>query len=617
MFIKKNEKSNGEGKIYTHYRLCESIRIGKATRHNNLLHLGTLDNLEKDEIKSLANAIESSFLGEASLFETYSPKIEILATEFASKLKEKRKSGTTIDANLNKEVLRQDKDLVTIDLNSIEDEDGREIGAEWLCLQALNELNLGSFFEKLHWDTDKINNALTLIISRAVKPASEHKTAQWIEHNSAITELIFKEHKSFSHQQLYKIGDEIFKHKEALGNFLSKQTNELFNITDKIVFYDLTNTYFEGRKVGSELAKYGRSKEKRSDAKLVSLALVINTEGFVKQSKIYSGNIYEAETLIDVIEALNESKTTPKPLIVMDAGISTKDNLSLLKKNGYDYLCVTRSKLKDFTVVDTENSVDVIEDNRGNKIALTQVTKPDCTDQYMHIKSEQKAVKEISMEINYCKKFEAELDNLIKRVNAAKGRIKSVEKVYERLGRIKERYPSTHTQYVINVEKKETIVTNISYKRIENKDKKQEPGVYFIRTSIKENDQKVIWKIYNTLTEIEATFRTLKCELNIRPVYHQKDERTEAHIHLAILAYTLVNTIRYKLKQNKIHYSWESIVALMNTQKYVVTTLKNDKDEMIMIKKCTKPISKVLEIYKATNYKHKPMNAKKFVFPQK
>ena len=146
-------------------------------------------------------------------------------------------------------------------------------------------------------------------------PASEHKTAHWLDTNTARTQLLFNETKTFSHEHLYRIGDDLFKHKDELSNFLSNKTSELFNLTDKIIFYDLTNTYFEGRKVGSKLSKFGRSKEKRSDAKLVSLAMSINAEGFPKNSKIYNGNIFEGDTLINVIEELNQDKKDTKPLI--------------------------------------------------------------------------------------------------------------------------------------------------------------------------------------------------------------------------------------------------------------------------------------------------------------
>jgi transposase len=155
------------------------------------------------------------------------------------------------------------------------------------------------------------------------------------------------------------------------------KTNELFDIKDKIVFYDLTNTYFEGRKVGSELAQFGRSKEKRSDCKLVSLALVVNAEGFVKYSKIYEGNIYEAHTLASIVDALAiNTSLSAKPVVVMDAGISEEANLKMLKEKGYDYLCVTKAKLKEYTEVNPATQPIEISDKRGHKISLTLVKKP-------------------------------------------------------------------------------------------------------------------------------------------------------------------------------------------------------------------------------------------------
>ncbi|TAG23007.1 MAG: hypothetical protein EAZ38_04415 [Cytophagales bacterium] len=137
-----------------------------------------------------------------------------------------------------------------------------------------------------------------------------------------------------------------------------------------------------------------------------------------------------------------------------------------------------------------------------------------------------------------------------------------------------------------------------------------------MRTSIKETGEKLIWDIYNTLTEIEATFRVLKTELNIRPVFHQKDERTMAHIQLGILAYMIVNTIRHKLKAANIHHDWRNITRIMNTQKIVKTSFKNEKGKVIIIKKCSEPITEALEIYQATKYKPKPFSMKKYVLPQ-
>jgi transposase len=129
----------------------------------------------------------------------------------------------------------------------------------------------------------------------------------------------------------------LYKQKTAIEKGLSVKTNELFDLQDKIIFYDLTNTYFEGRKAGSKIAQYGRSKEKRSDAKLVAMAAVINAEGFLKYSRIYQGNISDNKTLSKTISELSAhtSQTDRKPVIVMDAGIMTEDNAKMLKQQGH------------------------------------------------------------------------------------------------------------------------------------------------------------------------------------------------------------------------------------------------------------------------------------------
>ena len=150
--------------------------------------------------------------------------------------------------------------------------------------------------------------------------------------------------------------------------------NELFDIEDRIMLYDLTNTYFEGRKQGSVLAKFGRSKEKRSDAKLVVLALVVNPEGFIKYSAILEGNMSDPATLEAMIEKLRikTSSSANKALIVMDAGIATEDNLKMVKDKGYDYLCVTRSSMKNY-IVKVGATTLIITDNKKQKIELCRV----------------------------------------------------------------------------------------------------------------------------------------------------------------------------------------------------------------------------------------------------
>jgi hypothetical protein len=616
MFIKKVNKKDRYGNLkYAYYRLCESYRIGKVVRQKTVLDLGKLEELTSQEhYKQLSDRIEALLLGQPQMF----PKgdndtIEILAQKFYAEICEKNKVE---DKPITSRGDDQTDEDTLVKLNTLVHDQAREIGAEWLCLQTIQKLKMPEFFASQGWNEKQTHTALTHIISKAVYPASEHKTAQWIEQNSAIKELFFSLPVDISRHQLYKSGMKLYQCKEALEPYLSHTTNELFNIEDKIILYDLTNTYFEGRKTTSEKAKYGRSKEKRSDAKLLALALVCNQQGFVKYSKIYSGNVSDPVTLCKTIDelALKTSAVVGKPLVVMDAGISTKENLQLIKEKGYDYLCVTRSKLKDYVVSQNKKGLIEVFDNRRQRIDIQYVDMSGESDKFLYVHSHAKAKKEAAMNDHFSQHFEEELKNMESSLHK-KGGTKRTEKVYERLGRIKERYPAANKHYTIDILSDGKLATAMRWKHTESSPEHTD-GVYFLRTSKTELSETEIWDIYNTLTQIEATFRILKTDLHLRPVFHKSDNQSDAHIYLGIVAYMVVAAIRYQLNQSGIHHDWQNIVRLMNTQKMVVSTVKDSKDQLLMIKKCSKPLPDVLEIYHALNLKQMPFKMKKYVLPQ-
>jgi transposase len=633
MFIKtiiKTDKSTK--KVYEYLRLCESYRLGDKTRHHTIVSLGLLPNIDnREKKKALADRIESLIIGNSSLFlDINDPEIEALAQLFYNKILEKKnlaqQDTTPLSPNLNDLKSLLVKNIRNIDLDSIVTEDVREIGAEWLCLQAIEQLSIPSFLKDQGWEKKWINYAIIHLISKSVYPCAENKAEYWIRNNSDVASLLGMESQKITRHHLYEVSRRLYKTKLNIEPYLSHKTNTLFDIQDKIILYDLTNTYFEGRKETSDLAQFGRSKEKRSDAKLISLALVTNAEGFVKYSKIYSGNISEPSTLLQTIEALSTATSSLErsPLIVMDAAFSTDENMTMLKENGFDYLSVTRSKLKHYTVVEPNKPTIGLQDNRGNKINVEFVTKKPAkkpaaakndTDTFLHIKSDKKAVKEASMESKFSIKFEAELLNLTAGLSRPRG-TKKIEKVAERIGKIKEKYAYANKYYDIEIEQKDGIVNNIIYKK-KPIEKKTTDGVYFIRTSKKNLKETDIWNIYNTLTEIESTFRTLKTDLAIRPVHHQKDENTEAHIFLGVLAYQVVSTIRHQLKTKNINDSWQTIVMKMNTQKSVITSMMDVDRKKIVVKTCSQPSSDAKAIYKALNYKNEAFKRKNIVFPEK
>jgi transposase len=621
MFIKTIVKTDKKtGKRYNYYRLCESYRIGNKTRHRSIVSMGRLDGIEtREDKKLLADTIEALIHGETRLsFFDAGPEITRYAKEFAKRITDEKLLDIQ-PKTTQPEYKDIEPDYQEVDLNSMRHDEVREIGAEWLCKQALEQLDLQRLLTgTCRFSDTSATMALMHITSRAVYPASEHKTAQWIKENSAVASLFNIPLDKVSRFKLYAVSNSLYKQKRVIEKGLSAKTNELFDLQDKIIFYDLTNTYFEGRKAGSKIARYGRSKEKRSDAKIVAMAAVINAEGFLKYSRIYQGNISDNKTLGKTISELSAhtSQTERKPVVVMDAGIMTEDNAKMLKQQGYDYICVNRIKLKDYTAINPELENITIYDKNKNPIELRYVAKKDCPDNYLYVRSRQKAVKEASMNEHFSQRYEEELEN-IRGALHKKGGTKKLGKVWERIGRLKERYPTANKHYKISVvpDANQEKATDITW--VKNPvQPRQGEGIYFIRTTLSGKDENTIWTIYNTLTEIEATFRCLKTDLALRPVFHQYDENIESHLFLGLLAYQVVATIRYQLKAKNIHHDWRNIVRIMNTQKEVVTTLKNKKGKTIRIKKCSVPSVEAKQIYEALGYKTVPYYLKKSVLPE-
>jgi len=622
MFIKTIVKTDkNTGKQYNYFRLCESYRIGDKTRHRSILTLGKLDGIStREDKKQLADLIESKTKGDKQLplFDT-NPKIEKYAAEFSKRIIDDRLIDIELDSNKSNAEFNKEKEHETVNINSLRHDDVREIGAEWLCTQTINQLGLKDFLtQRCGFSESSANLSMMHVVSRAVYPASEHKTAQWIKENSAVGNLFDVPLDKVNRFKLYSASNALYKDKVKIEDWLSHKTNELFDIQDKIVFYDLTNTYFEGRKAGNKLAKFGNSKEKRSDAKIVALAAVINAEGFLKYSRIYQGNTGDSTTLEQTINdlSLHTSTTGRKPVVVMDAGIISDDNALMLKEKGYHYICVSRKKLKDYEQVNPESNNTKIHDKKGNPIELKLVTTGDDEDTYMYVHSQQKAVKEQSMSDHFCQRYEEELDKIDAALHK-KGGTKKYERVWERIGRLKERYPTANKHYHVEVipDQHQKHAIEIRWKRTGVKPKEGE-GIYFIRTSLPESNEKTLWTIYNTLTEIEATFRVLKTDLSLRPVFHKNDENIESHLFLGLLAYQVVATIRYQLKQKGIHHDWKNVVRIMNTQKEVTSLIENKKGDSIILKKCSTPKVEAKEIYDALNFKHNPYFMKKSVVPE-
>ena len=344
MFFKASCRRNPQTeKVESYYRLVESYRDGNNyIRHRTIVTAGFIDHFTADELIFIQKNISDRANGKPILFVQDS---DLHLLEYADQLYCKALKDKKVDSKTD-----PNKDMAHVDLNTLEHPHTKEFGGEWLGFQALKQLKIDSFLMEQKWSDEKIQLAMTQIISRAVFPASENKTSKWIAENSSICELTGYPIQKITKDKLYQSALDLYAVKDDLEQFLSKKTDELFDIHDTIYLYDLNNTYFESPKRNSHLAQFGRSKEKRGDAKLVVLAVVVNLEGFLKYSNIYQGNMADCKTLSDMIESLKVGSglTNKKSLIVFDAGISTQENLDMVVAKGYDYVCVSRTKPNNY-----------------------------------------------------------------------------------------------------------------------------------------------------------------------------------------------------------------------------------------------------------------------------
>ena len=609
MYLKASFRHNPAVKdIAAYYRLVESYRNEfDRVCHKTLLNIGFWSDATRVQKDKVVEQLNERYKNELILFEETDLQVKEWVNSFWNEM--------IIKKTIDRKTIEEKHRLVKV--SSIKHKQAKEIGTEWICANTWNQLNLTELFKTLGWSEEKIQLAMTQVISRAVYPGSELATSKWIKDNSAICDITGYDVHKITKDKLYQSALDLYQHKETIEKYLSTTTNELFDLQDRIMLYDLTNTYFEGTKRQSKLARYGRSKEKRADAKLVVLAMVINIEGFIKYSAIHEGNYVDTSDIKPLIEKLSGTiSMAVKPIVVMDAGIATEKNLAALTREGYKYVVVSRSKLKDYQPVQQGKETYLLTKSK-KIIRLSAVQSEKYTDSFLKVESPAKAMKEQGIKNRLEQGYEDQL-NLIKQSLSKPRGIKKVDKVYQRIGRAKQKYPSIHHLYNIglDIDNATDTVKNIYWQKdmIKAAEAGNKMGVYFLRTNLKDTDEALEWMIYNTIREIESTFKILKTDLDLRPIYHKNDNATMAHLHLGLLAYWLVNTIRYQLKQSGIKDDWKEIKRKTSTQKCVLTTAQNSYDKIIQIKRCTEPTEDLKKIHNALKQqKSRPFKEIKFV----
>lgn len=605
---------------YIYYRLCESYRDEYgSSKWRSLMGLGRMEGFSKEQRTAFINRLNEMLKGSLGLFSACEDAfVEQFAIETFNTLRESGKIDMTdiLQGGYQKredEMKQARAELVKA--SSLRHKEVREIGSEYMCLETAKKLQIDKYLQNNGFTAEEIQLTLTQIVARAVHPASELATVDWVKNRSAICQLTGYDATRLTKDKLYRNAIRLLEQQEGLVKHLSRWTREMFALDDSIILYDLTNTYFEGQMRSSKLAKRGRSKEKRSDCKLLVLAMVINQDGFPKHYQLFEGNMSDAASLTHLIDSLDRQldDMDKKPVVVMDAGIATDGNRALLRSKGYDYVCVSRSTLKEYSAQE-KDSVVRIADKKEQPIDLCFVNAPNETDRFLWVRSEAKALKERSMKEQASTRFEEELQK-IKASLARKGGVKRADKVNQRIGRAKQKYPSVQSHYDIDQLVQGDVVTALNWSLKPEYIQDETSGVYFLRTTLPEKEERTIWMIYNIIREVEYTFSVLKSDLDLRPIYHKTDTASLAHLHLGILAYWLVVTIRHQLKQKGINKNWRHIVEVLDSHKTVTSTMERQDGKQVVINRCSEPSEQVVAYYQATGIDpvpHKPTKSVRY-----
>ena len=517
MFLKRHVRRK-DGKEHVYYSLCESIRLsGDRTIQRRVLNLGELNTTQIERWQRSIEVIEQE--GQTRQYRLFTDREGAAPAEAA--------------------------DVCEVVLSSLSVRRPREFGACWLASRLWQELKLDQFFAKALRDRrGSIEWAKVielLAVNRLCEPESELGVHQRWYGTTAMDVVLGTDDAVAAKDRLYRALDKAIEHKESLEQHLAGRWQDLFGAKCDLLLYDLTSTYFEGQAGEIPIARRGYSRDHRPDALQIILALVVTEEGFPLSYEVFEGNRSDVTTLEEILDSVERKHGALNRVWVFDRGIVSEENLELLRRRGASYLVATpRRMLSSFQKELIKE--DWSEVKAHPQIQLKLVERDG--ELYVLSRSLNRAEKERAMRMRVLHGLRKDLAKLSKSVRS--GRVRRRELIYKRLGRLEERWP-TAWPYLKEVELSDSnLVWSWDRKKLRSAWLHQ--GTYLLRTNLTDRDPKKLWRQYIQLTEIEAVFRTLKTELNLRPIFHRIQRRVEAHILIAFLGYCLWVCLKQKLR---------------------------------------------------------------------
>jgi len=439
-----------------------------------------------------------------------------------------------------------DEDLepewVQIDTRNVRVERTRDFGGVWLALHLMGLLGLNTFFfDKLHpkrligcWAA----MAIVLIACRLCSPSSELQIAECLYERTALEDLMGLPAAVVNDDRLYRSLDKLLEHKDALQTHLKERMGELFDLTYDLLLYDVTSTFIEGIGAKNEQMKRGYSRDQRPDCKQVCIALVVSRCGMPLGYEVFDGNRTDVTTVEEIVTMIEGRYGKADRIWVMDRGMTSKNNLEFLRQGGRQYILGgSRATLKKYVSELQKDDWTIIRDGLEVKKCVAEDTK----ETFILCRSRDRQVKEAAIHAKFEEKIVDGLAQIT--VSAQKKKLKA-SVLERRIGSLLAKNSRARRLFHVEVKPREDGGCDVVWAKIEsNREWSQlSEGCYLLRSNITDWTAEELWKAYIQLTEAETAFRIQKSDLQLRPIWHQRADRVQAHILVCFLAYVLWKT---------------------------------------------------------------------------
>jgi len=534
-----------DGKVRRYWRLVRSVRVGRRVIQQTVAHLGESDEHGRIEARALARRLIGA-PEQAQLFDDGSAQVTVPV----------RLKGIGIERS------RQFGDVyLALAL-------WRGIGLEELC-----ERLLPAGQERISW----ARMAAVLVAARFCEPSSELHIAEDWYRRTALCDLLQLGDEEVNKDRLYRGLDHLLAHKAALEAHLSRRCGELFAIQNEVLLYDVTSTYFEGQAEANPQARRGHSRDHRPDCKQVCIALVVTFDGFPLGYEVFAGNTNDSRTLQAIVATMEARHGVVGRVWITDRGMASAKNLAWLRDTGRRYIIgAPKSELKKFAA-DLAAATGWRTVQAGVEVKLAR--HPETDETVILCRSADRRSKEHAMHDRFSQRIAAALERLAARIARSKKRLDPAP-INRQIGRLLQRNQRAAARFAIALEPDGCpagLRLRVSCNDAFDDWAAISEGAYLLRSNIADWSDQQLWKAYIQLTQAEAAFRIQKDQLNVRPIWHQREDRVQAHILVCFLAFVLWKSLEM----------WQSRAGLGNSPRTILEELARIQSHDVVLPTAT------------------------------